>query len=328
MHSGGTHTRAALVLFFRSMRIALTATLCRSGFACGSTAPTFAGDTGKDATTSDGTVTTLYIHGRNPDGLPSDWSYWLSPRPGVNAVPVNWGGNERIAQTNIVVRDALDKYCSDNNWCCVACHSAGCIQVGYALDLFGATGNIDNWNILWVAAAGSAEGGSEVADLNLFNLGVPLDEDLKTTVVRGMYNHDNTGGINHWMFARAGLTDARPLLSVDTSVILPGSNDVVVAYHSSCGVNNTNYATTSAWCNATDSTCVDEGARSPFVLRDVQLWRMNESGYPDREMVKIWVGPYTTNKYVASAFSDRPWNSDSKQRHIEALQDAIARLPE
>jgi hypothetical protein len=57
-------------------------------------------DAGPSVGTDDGrptgTVTTLYIHGRDTDGLPSGWSYWLNKvRSGMNPTPVNWAGNER-----------------------------------------------------------------------------------------------------------------------------------------------------------------------------------------------------------------------------------------
>ena len=202
-----------------------------------------------------GTTTTLYIHGRNPGGLPVGWSYWLKQRPGINAVPVNWSGTDPIAQTNATIRHALDTYCTGNNWCYVACHSAGCAQIGYAMAQYGTTGGVDSWNIYWIAAAGSAEGGSELADLGKFFGGpLPLDADLQTTVMRQMYNHDSTNGVIHWMFAGSGYSDADPELNAD-GALLPGDDDLAVAYHSSCGVNNTAWSGTSFWCNSTDLFC-------------------------------------------------------------------------
>jgi hypothetical protein len=202
-----------------------------------------------------GTTTTLYIHGRNTDGLPVGWSYWLTQRPGINAVPVNWVGSDPIAQTNATIRNALDTYCTGNNWCYVACHSAGCAQIGYALALYGTTGGVDSWNIYWIAAAGSAEGGSELAALSdLIGGVVPLDEDLDPSVIRQMYDHDATNGVSHYMFAGAGYSDSEPKADAD-GALLPGDDDLVVAYHSSCGVNNTAYTGTHTWCNSTDFIC-------------------------------------------------------------------------
>ncbi len=234
-----------------------------------------------DGGTLNGTITTLYIHGRDADGQPSDWSYWQGNgkvRPGVNAFPVNWVGNDRIGQTNITIRNAFNKYCTGNNSCYVACHSAGCAQVGYALDLYGTTGGVDSWNIYWIAAAGSAEGGSEVADLKLFSVAVPLDEDLRTTVMRTMYNHDNTMGVTHWMFAGSGYSDSHPILSISTEFILPGDDDLMVAYHSSCAINNASYASTLAWCNSTDFIC--SGNRLDL-MDHADLWALHNLQFLD-----------------------------------------------
>jgi hypothetical protein len=213
------------------------------------------GGAGADGGSGSGTTTTLYIHGRNPDGLPVGWSYWITQRPGVNAVPVNWVGSATIAQTNATIRNALDTYCTGNNWCYVACHSAGCAQIGYAIALYGTTGGVDSWNIYWIAAAGSAEGGSELATLGeLIGGTVPLDADLEPSVMRQLYNHDSTNGVTHWMFAGSGYSDAYPQYDAN-GTILPGDDDLAVAYHSSCGVNNTAFTGTSTWCNSTDLFC-------------------------------------------------------------------------
>jgi hypothetical protein len=48
---------------------------------------------------------------------------------------------------------------------------------------------------------------------------------------------------------------------------------------------------------------------------------MVEQGYPDREMMEMWVGSYKTRNYPASAFSDREWESPAKQRRLQALQE-------
>jgi hypothetical protein len=65
---------------------------------------------------------------------------------------------------------------------------------------------------------------------------------------------------------------------------------------------------------------LDEGAAAPFTLQDVQGWRMVDQGYPDREMMAMWAGPYRTTNYSAAAFSDREWESPTKQRRLQALQ--------
>ena len=120
---------------------------------------------------------TLWIHGRNT-GTPTakgnyaDFSYWGSSATaaGVNKKAVNWDGVSQISPSNGGIRDALDCYCTGANWCYIAAHSAGDLQIGYAMSLYGGTtrykknatpnssgvcGNTDGttqtgWNIKWV----------------------------------------------------------------------------------------------------------------------------------------------------------------------------------
>jgi len=63
---------------------------------------------------------------------------------------------------------------------------------------------------------------------------------------------------------------------------------------------------------------LDEQAKSPFVLRDVEGFLLKENTYPDREIVPGRDGPvYTTKAYDASLFSDAEWQSEEKQRHVD-----------
>lgn len=79
----------------------------------------------------------LWINGRNGSGAAGnhlDFTYWGpdSAAAGVNKRSINWDGYNRIATTNGRIRDALDCYCTGGNWCYVAAHSAGDLQIGYA----------------------------------------------------------------------------------------------------------------------------------------------------------------------------------------------------
>ncbi|MRG93475.1 hypothetical protein [Polyangium spumosum] len=63
---------------------------------------------------------------------------------------------------------------------------------------------------------------------------------------------------------------------------------------------------------------LDEQAKSPFVLRDVEAFLLKEDTYPDRELVPGRDGPfYTTKAYPESVFSDAEWQSEEKDRHVE-----------
>lgn len=51
----------------------------------------------------------------------------------------------------------------------------------------------------------------------------------------------------------------------------------------------------------------DEGGASPFVLRDVEGFRLLDGVYPDRETMATWTGPYRSRPYRAEELSPEPW---------------------
>jgi hypothetical protein len=196
----------------------------------------------------------LWIHGRNGGttqrGNYADFSYWgpSSTAAGVNKKAVNWLGTQRIATENYRVRDALDCFCTGANWCYIAAHSAGNLQIGYALSLYGGStrykknavpnstgvcGNTDGttqvgWNIKWVDIASGAGGGSELADNGDWASSDPLTSDL---------GHQH--GARHVQpqhHAREVVLHVRGRQGTLYSGILPGQDDEAVAYHSTGGV--------------------------------------------------------------------------------------------
>jgi hypothetical protein len=211
---------------------------------------------------------TLWIHGRNGGstqrGNYADFSYWgpSSTAAGINKRAVNWNGTQRISVENFRVRDALDCFCTGANWCYIAAHSAGNLQIGYALSMYGGSarykknaipnstgvcGNTDGttqvgWNIKWVDVASGAGGGSELANMGDWASSEPLTSDLVTSTARGMYNHNTTRAIWFYMFA-----GSRGTLYSGT---LPGQDDEAVAYHSTGGVS-----VTGGFCNPGDWFC-------------------------------------------------------------------------
>lgn len=245
------------------------------------------------AAASEATNYSLWINGRGGGGQVgnhADFSYWgpASANAGVNKKSVNWDGYNSIASTNGLIRDALDCYCTGANWCYIAAHSAGNLQIGYALDLYGGSarykknpvpnasgqcGNSDGttqvgWNIKWVDIAGGAGGGSELANSGDWALSEPLVSDLKTSTARALYNHNNTRGAVFYMFAGAKGTLY--------SFILPGQDDEAVAYHSSGGVSGSSGA---SYCNPSDWLCNDltlgtaanQGGRAKWSNHSVQF---------------------------------------------------------
>ena len=235
----------------------------------------------------------LWVNGRGGGGQVgnhADFSYWgpATTAAGVNKKSVNWDGYNNISSTNGRVRDALDCYCTGTNWCYVAAHSAGNLQIGYALALYGTStrtiknavsntagqcgdagsGTQTGWNIKWVEVAGGAGGGSELADAGDWALSEPLVSDLKTSTARAMYNHNSTTGKTFYMFA-----GARGTLY---SFVLPGQDDEAIAYHSSGGVSGSSGA---SYCNPSDWFCNDltlgsannQGGRAKWSFHSVKI---------------------------------------------------------
>jgi len=220
------------------------------------------------ATEASATNYTLWIHGRSPGNTYNkvtyqDFAYWgpSSTAAGVNKRAVNWDGGSTISASNGGIRNALDCYCTGSNWCYIAAHSAGDLQIGYALALYGtssrsvrnATPNSSGvcgttgttqtgWNIKWVNVASGAGGGSELANVGQVFTGNGIDTDLKTGNARALYNHNATQG--KWFYMFAG---AKGTLYSGT---LPGQDDEAVSYHSTGGVS-----ATGGFCNPGDWFC-------------------------------------------------------------------------
>jgi hypothetical protein len=219
------------------------------------------------ATDASATDYSLWIHGRNSHGAEegnyADFVYWgpADVDAGVNKKAVNWDGEGHISATNFRIRNALDCFCTGENFCYIAAHSAGNAQIGYALAMYGNTarrvtttgpnsagfcddaGDIQTgWNIYWIDIASGAAGGSELADVGVWFSGEELTQDLRTGTMRSLYNHNNTEG--HWLFMFAGAKGKV------WSAFLPGQDDGAVAYHSTGGLSSTGN-----FCNPGDWFC-------------------------------------------------------------------------
>lgn len=53
----------------------------------------------------------------------------------------------------------------------------------------------------------------------------------------------------------------------------------------------------------------DEGGTAPFVLRDVEGFRLLDGVYPDRETMASWVGPHRSRAYGLDALSPAAWTN-------------------
>jgi len=242
------------------------------------------------------TYYTLWIHGRAPGNTYDkttyqDFAYWgpSSTAAGVNKRAVNWDGQSTISTSNVNIRNALDCYCTGNNWCYIAVHDAGELQIGYALALYGisarttknATPNSSGicgdlngstqtgWNIKWIDVAGGAGGGSELANLGQVFTGQPIDKDLKTTAARALYNHNVTQG--RWLYRFAGAA----------GTLFPGSflgqHDDAFSYHSSGGVS-----VMGTFCNPGDFLCpASLGTGTAGTSNGAALWSYMSVSFRD-----------------------------------------------
>ena len=213
---------------------------------------------------------TLWIHGRTGGGAIGNYNDFTYFGPnatpaGVNKKSVNWDGRSGVASQSAYVRNALDCFCTGNNWCYIATHSAGDMLLGYTLANYGGStrqvtnaqanaagvctasgGSQTGWNIKWVRAAAGSAGGSELADIGAWLTSEPLAQQHKVATARALYNHNDTRGIWFYMYAAA-----RGTLY---SFALPGQDDEVVAYHSAGGVSG---SSGSSFCNPGDWFCND-----------------------------------------------------------------------
>ena len=211
---------------------------------------------------------TLWINGRTGGGAIgnyADFTYWgpAAVDAGINKKAVNWDGRSSIATQSGILRNALDCFCTGNNWCYIATHSAGDLLIGYTLANYGGSprmkknaapnasgvcgssgGAQTGWNIKWVASAAGSAGGSELADVGAWVMTEPLVRDLRVGTARGMYNHNETRGIWFYMFVGA---EGGP-----GSFILPGQDDGVQAYHSAGAVAGSSGG---SYCNPHDWFC-------------------------------------------------------------------------
>src|ERR1019366_5778578 len=230
---------------------------------------------------------TLLVHGRNTSGVPTGFSYWAdhtgynvsactsyvtddhgmpqcNSNPGyATPVAVNYDGSAHISTTNPGVTAAMTEYCSGGNSCYILCHSAGCSQVGYTVaNTATPTGG---WHINWVRNAGSAAGGSELANAGSWLTGYAIDSDLHTSTMRGMYNHDllgdRTGG-NIFTYLGGDWSSITNMLFTCHSSFFgvcysTAANDSVIAFHSSGHQRSVSGAQSVSCSGGTGGSCWD-----------------------------------------------------------------------
>lgn len=224
---------------------------------------------------------TLYIHGKGSDAcsVSSTDSYgkWNSSdsygkaskkRAGAYASRfVNYHATQDPrtsgscrAQTQVY--NAIKTYCSGGNKCSIICHSAGC----YAMDYYFATQTASR-SINWVVFAGSASGGSELANLTSGPLpNNKMTAALRTSTARS-FNHNKSPVT---LYQVAGYKGAA------WSFALPGEDDNAVSFHSACGYNKTGnmthcadgkngkYTRHSTYCNSRGALTCNTGKKAYY----------------------------------------------------------------
>jgi len=233
----------------------------------------------------------LWVNGRTGGGAIGNYNDFTYFGPnatpaGVNKKSVNWDGRSAVSAQSGILRSALDCFCTGQNWCYVAVHSAGELLVGYTLANFGGsarpvtnaqpnaagvctggTGSSQTgWNIRWVRTSAGSAGGSELADIGAWTTSEPLAQQQKVATSRALYNHNDTRGI--WFYRYAGAAGTL------YSFALPGQDDEVVAYHSSGGASGSGGT---SLCNPGDWFCNDltlgsgpnQGGRAKWAFHSV-----------------------------------------------------------
>jgi hypothetical protein len=114
----------------------------------------------------------VYLQGRSMNAWPSQ--ALLAHSAAYTDITLNYNGSSRLGDSTVrpQVSAALANYCRNGNQCIIACYSAGCLRYLLAIDDLKAAGTPAT-GVLWVQAAASAAGGSELADLST-NSGIRL----------------------------------------------------------------------------------------------------------------------------------------------------------
>ena len=150
---------------------------------------------------------------------------------GVNEVTPWVDQRSSMATATNQLRDALDTYCQGAESCYIYAYSNGGAVLSRTLSLYG-TGQ---WNIVAAYTGASNEGGSELSDEFGFMAdwfgSCSLQANVGVSDHRAGWNHHDTDGT---LFYMGGGNTGDP----ETSWMLPGRDDGVVAMHSSGGYSS------------------------------------------------------------------------------------------
>jgi hypothetical protein len=158
----------------------------------------------------------------------TDFGSTLGQWPGETSINAHIDQRDSMATATAQMKSTLDTYCTGTNLCYVYVYSNGGAVMSRTLAL-----NATAWNIGYVAAAASNEGGSEIGGTGFIGQifgGCALAGHIGTSDHRNGWNHNDSHGVVTGMVAGNGWL--APFLQ---SAILPGHDDGAVSEGSAGG---------------------------------------------------------------------------------------------
>src|SRR5262249_14134528 len=162
----------------------------------------------------------------------TDFGSTLGRWPGETSINAPIDQRDSMATATTQMAATLNTYCTGNNLCYVYVYSNGGAVMSRTLALFSTA-----WNIAYVAASASNEGGSELGRSGFIGEvfgGCTLAGHIGTSDHRNGWNHNDTHGIVTGMIAGDGW-----LAPFVQSAILPGHDDGAVSEASAGGYTTT-----------------------------------------------------------------------------------------
>ncbi|HMG55491.1 MAG TPA: hypothetical protein VK601_18465 [Kofleriaceae bacterium] len=156
----------------------------------------------------------------------------LGQWPGETSISAPIDQTSSMATATAQMASTLDTYCTGGNLCFVYVYSNGGAVMSRTLAL-----HTTAWNIAYVAAAASNEGGSELGGTGFIGEvfgGCTLAGHIGTSDHRNGWNHNDTHGIVTGMVAGNGW-----LAPFVQSAVLPGHDDGAVSEASAGGYTTT-----------------------------------------------------------------------------------------
>lgn len=171
----------------------------------------------------------------------TDFGSPLGQWPGETSISAPIDQRSSMATATAQMAATLDRYCTGDNLCFVYVYSNGGAVMSRTLALFSTP-----WNIAYVAAAASNEGGSELGGTGFLAQvfgQCALAGHIGTSDHRNGWNHNDTHGVVTGMVAGNGW-----LAPFVQSAVLPGHDDGAVSEASAGGYAST--AGRSSICDA------------------------------------------------------------------------------